>query len=267
MPVNDDYDAISDELIEIIINNASSDAEKARASKDLFERHNDWVNKQISGSVFDPDDRRDVAQVVWMMVLPADKLRDSYTKKGKFRAYLRAPIRWAILKHIDKLPFSTDKAGNKVAIQTDDATDDLLNQGLHETIVQSVISDIVKPGLKNLEIKSRNVYMLNEHPVIFESSPDVAEAAELNGTELATAKSLLASAKCKIPAECDVNEQSILIPVEYENFINPEEMGNATGRYLSSKIGITEAQFRKRLHTAKTYFVNLVRENMPENIG
>ena len=76
MPVNDDYDAISDELIEIIINNASSDAEKARASKDLFERHNDWVNKHIGASIFDPDDRRDVAQVVWMMVLPADKLRD-----------------------------------------------------------------------------------------------------------------------------------------------------------------------------------------------
>ena len=114
MPEIDDYDAVSDELIEIIINNTSSNAEKAKASKDLFERHNDWVNKHIGASIFDPDDRRDVAQVVWMMVLPADKLRDSYTKKGKFRAYLRAPIRWAILKHIDKLPFSTDKAGNSL---------------------------------------------------------------------------------------------------------------------------------------------------------
>ena len=232
MPENDDYDAVSDALIEIIINNATSNAEKARASKELFERHNDWVNKQIGVSIFDPDDRRDVAQVVWMTVLPADKLRNSYTKKGKFRAYLRAPIRWAILKHIDKLPFSTDKAGNKVAIQTDDATDDLLNQGLHETIVQSVISDIVKPGLKNLEIKSRNVYMLNEHSVIFEFSPDVAEAAKLNGIELATAKSLLASAKSKSPAECDVNEHSILIPVEYEKFINPDQMGKASGLSL-----------------------------------
>lgn len=267
MRENDDYDGVSDELIEIITNSASSNAEKARASKDLFERHNDWVNKQIGSSIFDPDDRKDVAQVVWMMVLPADKLRDSYTKKGKFRAYLRAPIRWAVLKHIDKLPFSTDKAGNKVAIQTNDATDDLLNLGLHETIVQSVIADIVKPGLKNLEIKSRNVYMLNEHSVIFESSPDLAEAADLNGTELATAKSLLASAKSKSPAECDVNEHSILIPVEYEKFINPDVMGKSSGRYLSSKIGITEAQFRKRLHTAKTYFVNMVRENIPENIG
>ena len=263
----DDYDAFSDELIEIIINNASSNAEKAQASRDLFERHNDWVNKQISGSIYDPDDRRDVAQVVWMMVLPAEKLRDSYAKKGKFRAYLRAPIRWAILKHIDKLPFSTDETGNKVAILTGDATDDQLNQGLHESIVQSVIADIVKPGLKNLEIKSRNVYMLNEHSVIFESSPDVTEAAELNGTDLSTARSLLASAESKSPADCDAREHSILIPVAYNSFINPEEIGKSSGRYLSNKIGITEAQYRKRLHTAKTYFVKMVRENMPEHIG
>ena len=122
---NDDYDAVSDELIEIIINNASSDSEKSQASKDLFERHNDWVNQHIGASIFDLDDRRDVAQVVWMTVLSADKLRDSYTKKGKFRAYLRAPIRWAILKHIDKLPFSTDKAGNKVCLlYTSDAADE-----------------------------------------------------------------------------------------------------------------------------------------------
>ena len=267
MPVNDDYDAISDELIEIIINNASSDAEKARASKDLFERHNDWVNKQISGSVFDPDDRRDVAQVVWMMVLPADKLRDSYTKKGKFRAYLRAPIRWAILKHIDKLPFRLDEAGNKQAVMAVDVSENMLESGLDQSILENVIEKIIKPSLSEVDIRSRNVYLLNEYNVLFYSHPTLDEAASINAISQTEAAELFDSASNKPTNTCSDEELSVYIPVEYNSLIEPDQLKKSSGRYLAQLIGVTEAVFRKRLHTARKFLLETVRVNLPSLSG
>jgi len=97
----------SDRLIDIIIDTSLSAEKRSQASRDLYDRHSQWVIQQIGKRIFNAEDVQDIAQNVWIMILQPEKLGNDYTQRnGKFRAYLRAPIRWAILKHIDKLPFN-----------------------------------------------------------------------------------------------------------------------------------------------------------------
>ena len=256
-----EYDAVSDDLIDIIVDPKYSSSERNRACKDLVDRHTSWVDHQISQSIFNPDDIRDIAQSVWMIVLRPENLGSKYTgRHGKFRAYLRAPIRWSVLKHIDKLPFSVDDAGNKVALRQSEVTEAMQQQGIDKFMLDTIIEDIVKPSLTELEITSRNIYVLNEYPVIYEIGPDLAEVAEINGIGITRARTLLEAAKTKTPAECSEDELSMYIPIEYRNFIDVDELGKSSGRYLAGTIGVTEAVFRKKLHTARKYLIEIVRE-------
>jgi len=101
----DNLDAKSDELVAILVDHQRTSVERTRATQQLYQRHASWVVQQVGRKIFNPDDVQDIAQTVWMQVLQPDKLGSEYKNlNGKFRAYLRAPIRWAILKHIDKLP-------------------------------------------------------------------------------------------------------------------------------------------------------------------
>ena len=260
MGVNYDYDAVSDDLIDIIVDPKYSSSDINRACKDLVDRHTGWVYHQISQSIFNRDDIRDIAQSVWMRVLKPEKLRLQYTGRGKFRAYLRLPIRSEILKHIEKLPVSTYDAGNKVALRQSEVTEAMQQQGIDKFMLDTIIEDIVKPSLKELEITSRNIYVLNEYPVIYEIGPDLAEVAEINGIGITRARTLLEAAKTKTPAECSEDELSMYIPIEYRNFIDVDELGKSSGRYLAGTIGVTEAVFRKKLHTARKYLIEIVRE-------
>ncbi len=263
-----DLDHYSDELIETIVDQNCSNLKRNQASKALFDRHSAWVNQQIGRRVFNPDDIQDIAQSVWMMVLQPDKLGKDYTdRSGRFRAYLRAPIRWSILKHIDKLPFSLNDEGKKVAINNVDITDTMLEQGIDSSILQDVIENIVKPNLINVDTKSRNIYVLNEHSVIFETDPTLQEAASINGLQLETAEALHAEAIVKSPDTCTEEELSVFIPVEYRSFIDTNMLEKSSGRYLANVLGVTEAVFRKRLHTARKYLLETVRANLPTVAG
>lgn len=262
-----ELDPISDELIEIIVDKNCSNVERNRASRELFDRHSSWVNQQIGRRIFNPDDIQDIAQNVWMMVLQPDKLGKEYSDRaGRFRAYLRAPIRWSILKHIDKLPFSLNDEGEKVAVHNVDISDAMLEQGIDKYILQDVIENIVKPNLKSVDIKSRNIYVLNEHSVIFETSPTLDEAASINGLGLVEAEALHTAATRKSPASCSDDELSVFIPVEYRSFIDPTMLEKSSGRYLANVLGVTEAVFRKRLHTARKYLLELVRANLSSSL-
>ena len=113
-----EVDLESDRLIDIIVDSNQTSVDRTQASMDLYHRHSHWVIQKIGERIFNVEDVQDIAQNVWMSVLQPEKLSKQYTEKdGKFRSYLRAPIRWSILKHIDQLPFQRDEAGNKVAIQ------------------------------------------------------------------------------------------------------------------------------------------------------
>ena len=91
-----DHDAVSDDLIDINVDPECGSSERNRAFRSLFNRLTGSVFHQISKSIFSPDDIQDIAQAVWMMVLRPENLGSKYTeRRGKFRAYLRAPIRWS----------------------------------------------------------------------------------------------------------------------------------------------------------------------------
>jgi len=238
-------DLKSDTLIDIIVDSSQNTAQRAQATKDLYDQHSQWVIQKIGERVFNSEDVRDIAQNVWIMVLQPEKLAEQYTtRQGKFRAYLRAPIRWAILKHIDKLPYNLDDAGNKVAVQMVDVSDDMLATGL-----------------------DRNVYMLNEYPVIFQSEPTLNEASYINAVGETKASALLDSAKKKVSDRCTDEELSIYIPVEYQSFVKPRPSKNPSGDYLASLIGVSDSTFRKRLHTARQFLKEMVRENLSSLSG
>lgn len=261
-------DLESDRLIAIIVDPTQSPGKRATASKDLYERHSPWVIKQIGKHIFNPEDVRDIAQNVWLSVLQPEKLGSHYTKRtGRFRAYLRAPIRWAVLNHIDKLPFSLDDAGNKVAVQMVDVSEDMLSTGLDNNLLDDVIEQVIKPKLRELDLRARNVYMLSEHPVIFHTKPTLNEASAINAIDEAKASVLLESAKKKQSVTCTDEELSIYIPVEYQSFVNPSPSKKPSGEYLASLIGIPYSAFRKRLHTARNFLKETVRENLPNLSG
>lgn len=263
-----EVDLESDTLIDIIVDSNYSSVERAQASMDLYHRHSHWVIKRIGERIFNVEDVQDIAQNVWIMVLQPEKLSKQYTaKEGKFRAYLQAPIRWAILKHIDQLPFNRDEAGNKVAVQMVELNDDMLSTGLDQALLNDVIERVIKPKLRELDLRSRNVYMLNEHPVIFQSEPTLNEASSINAIGETKASALLDSAKQKVSDRCTDEELSIYIPVEYQSFVKPTLSASPSGDYLAGLIGISDGAFRKRLHTARQFLKEMVRENLPSLSG
>jgi len=261
-------DAKSDELVAILVDHQRSSVERTKASQQLYQRHASWVVKQVGRKIYNPDDVQDIAQTVWMQVLQPDKLGREYKNlNGKFRAYLQAPIRWAILKHIDKLPFTINDAGEKTParfsdISVADISDSMLEACLDKSMLDEVIENIIKPHLKFVDIKSRNVYVVNEYDVIFEKDPTLAEVATINNIEDSEAIRLFDNARRKATENCSDEEISVYLPVNYKSLVDPVLLSKSSGRYLSRLIGISEAIFRKRLHSARKYLLETVRQNL-----
>ena len=265
MSINqNELDTESDELIGIMADNNRTSVERTRASQQLYHRHAAWVVQQVGKKIYNPDDVQDIAQTVWMMVLQPEKLdRDYKNRNGKFRAYLRAPVRWAILKHIDKLPFTINDAGEKAPVLYTDINETMLEESLDSNMLEGVIENIIKPNLKSIELKSRNVYVVNEYEVIFETDPSLTEVAAINGIEESEATRLLKNAGGKVPDACSDEEVSVYLPVKYKSLIDPVELNASSGRYLAGLIGISESAFRKRLHGARKFLLETVRQNLP----
>jgi len=258
-----DFDAESDRLIELLVDETQSKVERTRATQNLYQRHANWVIQQIGKKIFNPDDVQDIAQTVWMLVLQPEKLGKDYkNKNGKFRAYLRAPIRWAILKHIDKLPFTVDDQGNKSSAHFTDITEAALEEKLDNNMLEEVIENIIKPNLPSVDIKSRVVYLVNEYGVIFHTDPSLREVANVNGINESEAASLHNSAKAKDTSGRSDEELSVYMPLNYRSLVNPEELKQSSGRHLANLIGITESAFRKRLHTARKFMIEIVRKDL-----
>ena len=264
-------DPESDELIRIMVDTKRASVERTRATQQLYHRHTSWVIQQIGKKIYNPDDVQDIAQTVWMMVLQPDKLaRDYKNKNGKFRAYLRAPIRWAILKHIDKLPFTTNDAGEKAPVLFTDVDEAMLEESLDSNMLEGVIENIIKPNLKSVDIKSRNVYVVNEYDVIFETDPTLSEVASINGIADSEAIKLLNDAGQKVPDAFSDEEASVYLPAKYKSLVDPVQLNKSSGRYLANLIGISESAFRKRLHGARKFLLEIVRQSLlptPEGSG
>jgi len=265
----DGFDAKSDELVAILVDHQRTSVERTRATQQLYQRHASWVVQQVGRKIYNPDDVQDIAQTVWMQVLQPDKLGSEYKNlNGKFRAYLRAPIRWAILKHIDKLPFIFNDAGEKAPahfsdISVTDIGDSMLEECLDKSMLDEVIENIIKPHLKFIDIKSRNVYVLNEYDVIFfEKDPTLADVATINDIENSEAVRLFDNANHKATENCSDEEIAVYLPVKYKSLVDPVLLNKSSGRYLSSLIGISESLFRKRLHSARKYLLETVRQNL-----
>jgi len=257
------YDATSDELIEILVDNRKSPAEREKASQQLYHRHTDWITKQIRRRIYDPDDVQDIAQNVWMQVLQPEKLNENYKKRdGKFRAYLHAPIRWAILKHIDKLPFTIDESGEKTQVYFTEIDESALELGLDREILEEVVENIIKPNLHRVEITPRNVYMVNEYETIFDSDPSLSEVADINGISVSNARTLFDQASARSPGSWSEHEASVYLPVSYRSLVDPAELKKSSGRYLAKLLNLKESTFRKHLHLARKYLIEIVRKEL-----
>jgi len=256
-------DVKSDELVAILVDHQRTSVERTRATQQLYQRHASWVVQQVGRKIYNPDDVQDISQTVWMQVLQPDKLGSEYRNlNGKFRAYLRAPIRWAILKHIDKLPFTINDAGEKTPARFSDISDSMFEESLDKSMLDDVIENIIKPHLKFVDIKSRNVYMVNEYDVIFETDPTLAEVATINDIDDSEALRLFDNASRKATKNCSDEEISVYLPVNYKSLVDPVLLSKSSGRYLANLIGISEALFRKRLHSARKYLLETVRQNL-----
>ncbi len=256
-------DQTSDRLIGILIDRDKSSNERARASRELYQRHAAWVIQQVGNRVYNEDDIQDIAQSVWMFVLHPGKLEREYKNHhGKFRAFMRAPIRWCILKHLEKLPFAIDEHGEKCPIKFVDIDETMLEECLDKHVADDVIERIIKPNLKTLKTSVRNVYVVNEYETIFETDPSVTEVAKINGMADKEANGLLKSASAKTVQSCSDDELAVYLPVEYRQLVDPVKIKQSSGRYLAHLMGISERAFRKRLHSARRFLIDIVRKNL-----
>ncbi len=256
-------DAISDDLISILIDPDQPNSEREKATRSLYQRHESWVIQQVRKRIHNPDDVQDVTQNVWMMVLNPDNLASKYTaREGKFRAYLRNPINWCVLKHIDKLPFTVNETGEKQSPIFVDIDDQVVDEGLDECLLEETIENIIKPSLPSIPIKHRNVYVATQYRSIFKQQPVLKEVADINALTDSRASELLASATGRAPAECDDHEISVHLPINYRSLIDPTELKKSNNRYLAKIMGITDAAFRKRLHTARSQLLELLRNHL-----
>ena len=266
MPMSESFPAFdgeSDRLVSILTNDDASLNEKRRASEQLYRRHSEWVIHRISLRIYTPEDVQDIAQVVWMMTLDIKVLKREYVEPaGKFRSYLSNPIRWAIGKHMDKLPYILDEHGQKHIAAFTTVADSQSDDNLTGHRIYQMIEAVIKPNLKNLGLKIRNVYMINEHDVLFDSPPSVPEIAIINDIATVEATELLNSSSLKSPAECDDDEFSVHMPVNYDTIIDRSQLDRNSMVYLSSIMGITSAAYRKRLHTGRKLLIQSVRDKM-----
>ncbi len=253
-------DPISDDLIEVIGDSSQPQIRRQQACQKLYQRHSEWVIRQIRFKIHNSDDVQDIAQSVWMQVLQPDTLTQSYkTRNGKFRAYLRLPIRWAILKHIERLPFTLNDQGEKATPLFTEIDESQYDKQVDDWMFDEVIDNIIKPNLPKVDLSTRNVYVANEYHTIFSAAPTINELAVINGISSAEATSLCSDAEGKSPDLCSEQEISVYLPLHYLSLVDEVEMRKSTGRYLSNLLGITEAVFRKRLHTARRYLLDIVK--------
>jgi len=242
-------DTKSDDLISIFTDLEQSRLEREKASVSLYHRHESWVLQQIRKRIHSPDDALDIAQDVWYRVLNPQKLAEKYTKRdGKFRAYLRQPINWCILKHIDKLPFTTDATGEKQTPLFVDIEDETVDIAMDECLLE----DTIKNYLPAIGIKQRNVYVVNEYRTVFKNSPTVRDVAEINGLSEFEAGDLLTAAVGKTPDRCSDNEQSVHLPMNYKTLVDQVELKRGKESYLAALMGISDAAFRKRMFVARS---------------
>jgi len=129
-------------------------------------------------------------------------------------------------------------------------------------MLDEVIENIIKPHLKFVDIKSRNVYVVNEYDVIFEKDPTLAEVATINDIDDSEATRLFDNASRKATENCSDEEISVYLPVKYKSLVDPVLLSKSSGRYLAKLIGISEVLFRKRLHSARKYLLETVRQNL-----
>jgi len=221
------------------------------------------VIQQISLKIYNPDDVQDIAQAVWYYTLQPDKLGDSYTtREGKFRAFLRKPIKWAILKHLRRLPFTLNDEGGKSDPLFTDVEESQFEEQVDDWMFAEVIDNIIKPNLQDVALPDRNAFVANDYHTIFDQVPTINELADINGITNAEATSLCSDAEGKSTDRCTDQEISIYLPLNYRSLVDDLAIHRAAGRYLSDLLGITEAMFRKRLHTARRYLIELVKRNI-----
>jgi len=261
-------DLESDRLIATFTNADAPALDRRRAGERLFKRHEDYVLALIKKRIFNPDDVIEIAQDAWITVLDPETLNKWYEKpSGKFRAYLRNPINWAIMKHLEKLPYRVNEEGEKTFISYTGLDEQLIDQALSDHGISEMIETTIKPNLKNLSLKIRNVYMLNEHDVIFNQLPGLTEIADINGISEKHASDLLDSAAAKSAArDCDDAEFSVHAPVNYDRIVDREQLHRNTTSYLSELMGLSASAYRKRLHEGRRFLVDAARaELLPEN--
>ena len=256
-------DVESDNLISIYVDARKSDSDRRVAAQKLYEMHSPAVMKRIAKQVFNPEDVLDIAQTVWMTVLRRDTLIEKYTKpQGKFAAFLEAPIKWAILKHLEKLPYTIDSSGRKHTPDFTELTDSSYQQNLDTAYYEYAVENIIKPNLKTIESGNRCVYISSEYDLVFhDQTPSFDEAAHINGYEITTATKLHESASNK-PAESRTDDEtSLYVTLHYRSLLAQADTKVSRGKHLSMMVGLSEAVFRTRLHYAKKYLLGLVRNN------
>ena len=64
----------------------------------------------------------------------------------------------------------------------------------------------------------------------------------------------------KSVASCSDQEVAVYLPLAYRSLVDVTELEKSSGRYLANILGITEGVFRKRLHTARKYLLEIVRQ-------
>lgn len=261
-PANPDHE--SDELIRVFIDTSTSSSVRQKAATQLYQRHSRWVEDQISNKIYHRDDVYDIAQVVWMMVLNPNSLADAYSSMdGKFRAFLRKPIRWAMLKHLGKLPFTEDKYGEKSSPIFIDIDEGYFDASVQSTCYEDAIEGIIKPHLSGLDLKPRIMFVANEYDTIFEHQATKEEVAQINNLTEGRVTTLLNDANKKgCATELSDSERSVYVPTHYRSHIDPNELKVAAGRHLAKFIGVSEAVFRKQLHVANKQLIDIVRKNL-----
>ena len=262
-------DAKSDNLVSIYVDASKSDSDRRIAAQRLYEIHSPAVMKRIARQVFNPEDVLDIAQTVWMTVLRRETLVEKYTQRqGKFAAFLEAPIKWAILKHLEKLPYTIDSNGRKQTPDFTELTDSSYQQSLDTAYYEHAVNNIIKPNLRTIEAGNRFVYISSEYDLIFhDQTPTFDEAADINGYTLTTAKRLHKSAGVKTADSRTDDETSLYVTLHYRKLLKQADTAISRGKYLSIMVGLSEAVFRTRLHYAKKYLLGLVKNHNLVSLG
>jgi len=216
-------DTVSDDLIDIITDHNQSALDRNKATRELFYLHDSWVRQQIHRYFHNHDDVLDIGQRVWMEVLRPGRLENIYKFRiGKFRSYLRNPINWAISKHIAKLPYRT-RTGEKEIISPHsfvEFNDEDVNRSVDEWYFNEAIEQVIKPNLRFIEVKHRNVYVANEYKSMFETEANINDVAHINALSIPDAEALLKSADGQRVDECTDHEVSVYLPCRYLTLID-----------------------------------------------